>query len=199
VKRHASRGGSEPTPREIREQENRKCGAGLRNPHLAIAEFVSLQSIMQQIRATLEHAIDSHACFQQLCDCFGASLQLAQPSESEVCIAREAVARALGVSTAVADSHHLGSPWRHALVAEVTAQGGDLDTHIAEWLRIGAPSGMLCEILPGRLFPRVECQEVAAEIDVLRADLFDSNRSSFDACFGESTPPGHKQIQRYID
>ena len=56
---------------------------------------------------------------------------------------------------ALVDSHHRSALWRWALVRAVRKRSKDPDTVIVEWLRYGAPVGVVAPIHSGGLLPLI--------------------------------------------
>eukprot|EP00969_Alexandrium_andersonii_P031624 1381454-Alexandrium_andersonii.AAC.1 len=120
------------------------------------------------------------------------------PGKATVQALRREVAGALGIPASAGDVHHAHSPWRTELVRAVIARGSDPDGALPVWLEEGAPAGIAREVEPGGLFPRVDAEEAAAEVEVLHA-LQHGNHPSFRERHGQAVAPGRVQLDKAIE
>ena len=106
---------------------------------------------------------------------------------------------ALHLSFAEAEAHHPASPWKHNIVRRIAEQSEDPDSHVARWLREGAPAGLSADIEPGGLVPAVSPDEVLPLESLEALCKASGNHLSFDETLGENTAPGVDIIQGYVD
>ena len=202
VRRHRLRGPDADTAREVREQENRQCRAGLRNPHLIHDALPLLPAVMARVKQALSKAAAADPRLRQVYTALGPiqSQPSTPPPADALDVARSLVAEALALPATAAAEHHPHSPWRHRLIEAILHQSEDRDQQLAQWLEQGAPAGFAAQVPPGGWFPAIQPAEAWTEDEVLRARASESmgNHPSFSDCFGGDQAPGEALLQEAV-
>ena len=138
VKRHADRGETAASAREVRDAEDAASFAGARNAAEVIARWPLYAEVMRPIREVLLAAVKSMTDLWHQVGALGKKPKRKPPTDVTIWLVRKRLAPVLGLSHQDADAHHPASPWRYNLVRAVTAATDD-DPLIWMWLKDGAP------------------------------------------------------------
>ena len=199
VRRHKLRGPSDVSTKELREQENQNCLAGMRNAATVVRAWPKLVEVMEPIAEFLGQKIDRVPGFQGLAGCCGSDPVRPPPSETLLSLLRSQVADLLGLTRGAGQANHEAAPWKYEIIEEVGRRAEDPDVHLATWLKDGAPMGLAEPIAPGGLFPEqkeapdIEMEELAA------STRWDRNHPSFSEDFGRERPPGLDLLEEYLE
>ena len=197
IGRHSSRGDTLPSRKDLREQEDALCNAGMRNPSRVCQRWQGLVTAMMPVRAALLTAYHRHPDLQQLPLAVGENAVRSPPTEASIDAARAAVAEALGICREERNLRHPAGKWRYAIVQAVQKASGDPDIPLGSWLKDGAPQGIVKSITPGGLFPLCHSPAEASSLEGLMWGK--GNHPSFNVVREEGQPsPGVKILRDYF-
>ena len=200
VKRHVSRGVDADSLKKIRDEEDARSTAGMRNPALLQRRWPQLWSTMAAVRTILEKAHAEHEELRRLSELCGKDPPRAQPSNEVLNVIRADILKVLGKDAAKADDHHPASPWRFELVRAVLEATADSDLVLADWLQGGAPMGLAMDIEPGGHFPPAD-PAPGMDMEMLEhQERWETNHPSFnkETATGEQ-PPGPQLVSEYLE
>jgi len=120
VKRHALRGGDDPSMKEHRALEDRGCTAGCRSPADLHDGWPSLWETMAIVRSVLLRARSISSDLRGLVGCCGEAPDRPPPLEASIKAIRKELERVMGgLPEGTFDLHHPASPWRAELVGTI--------------------------------------------------------------------------------
>jgi hypothetical protein len=199
VRRHARRGATALSPKELRRREDAAALGGMRNAADLYQSWPKLWDAMAVVGRVLRDARARHAELRGLHECFGGGSARPEPSADLVARVRAEVAASLGLEPGTAEATHSCSPWRFNLVDHVQQASGDPDSYLVPWLRDGAPMGIRSPIeSSGGIFPAFEVRATRTPESVL-AEPRVPNHPSFGERAGQSRPPGHVAIEAHVN
>ena len=137
-----------------KEYENAVAVGGMRNPAQAVGRVPGLRAAGRKVRAAIEEFCASHP--DLLRDIISsAGLKQDMVNEMRIDALAEHIGRALGAR------HHrrgLRSLWRPELVRAFVELADDPDVMLAQWLEVGAPTGVAADIEASGVFPTTEAK-----------------------------------------
>ena len=199
VHRHVFRGGETKTAKEKKDDEDKECKAGMRNPAWMEHTWPELWATMAPIARLLVEARTHCAELQDLAGCCGAEPCRQPPSEAVLSILRSALEELSGADKGSFEVHHEATTWRGAMVSHMGALAKDPDRHIGKWLLRGAPMGLDCVIEPGGLFPEKQEAPERSVDELDKLEVQTSNHQSFEELHGEDKPPAWSLLQEQVD
>jgi hypothetical protein len=157
------------TAKAKRERENLACIGGLRAPWRAVEKLQLSQQVGILVRKALEQAIDSRP---ELLEAAGGDPNFDAESVRQKDAVEEARAR-VAAALGVVHPQPLGKShvWRPHLVEGWVTKAGDPEVDLAPWCRSGAPLGIVKEVIPRGVFPRVDPGEATAELAAIYTKL----------------------------
>ena len=199
VKRHRLRGPTLVGNKELKEDENQKCLAGMRNPASVLRAWPSLVPAMAELGEFLKEKIEKVPSFQGLSGCCGAEPSRPPPSETLLDLLRNQVEEILGLPRGAGKLHHPAAPWRYEIIKAVQQACDDPDVVLPVWLADGAPMGLTCPIEPGGLFPTTSDDSELALDELAAQERWTRNHPSFVEPFGRDRPPGLDLLEEYLE
>ena len=130
VRRHVLRGETDPSAREQRNEEDRHCSAGCRNPAGLQEVWPDLWETMSIVGNVLLRARTASSDLRGLVGCCGDSPSRPPPLPASLVAIRHELERVFEVPRDTFDWHHAASPWRAELVGSVMHRAGDPDAAV---------------------------------------------------------------------
>jgi hypothetical protein len=153
VKRHALRGDTSDSAREIKRAEDEAALAGMRNPASVCKAWPALVTAMRPVQVALLQWHRAHSTFRGLAGVCGSEPSRAAPSDKAVRAMRAQVSVAVGLTAAKGEEANPSSTWKYQLVRSTQTLCEDPDVHLSTWLEEGAPMGLARPIERSGLFP----------------------------------------------
>jgi hypothetical protein len=196
VARDSSLGDDGRSIKEVRDEEDAACNAGLRNPATVCRRWPKLVKAMEPVRKALLEAMDGIEELRDLPLCTGDNPTRKPPRPDAIDAARALVAKALKIPQERRNRRHPAGKWRASIVEAVQNEADDPDTLLGKWLVDGSPMGFTETITPGGLFPLCASP---AEADTLDGMLWEGgNHGSFEEVYGnDKLPPGIETLRGY--
>ena len=169
IKPYSLRGKSDPSAKELREQQNADAIGGMRNPARSVSRIPKARATGRTIFSVLKALLLAHVSHLAVLDSLGTDHCPGFPT-SLVEQARHQCASALGFTYNPANT----ADWtdlRPDFVENYVRQAEDPEVALSHWLRAGCPLGIRDELEPSGIFPAVnEREKPATEAENLYSD-----------------------------
>ena len=192
------------TGRQRRRREEEECVGGLRNPLEANSKVPGWSTTGEELRNILDRFVEEH---RVVLAPLAASLGTPEAGPMAPALVDELRLR-LAQWLQVPDGRQEEKGLQSWLVEALTAKAADPDTEVPRWLASATPLGIVKEIVPCGIFPRVQPPEGAAEaarLDALAAPAaeadgnyksYEENQALADAEFAKECTAGYVQWHR---
>lgn len=170
------RGTPAPSPKEVKKAKDDDCIAGMRNSHRAVSRIPGWFVVGERLRKVMNTFLDQHseALEQALASTSGPPVTRPQGIDTNLLDKfRTSLSSEFGgCSTSPVCGHGCDTNIRAELLGAISAAAGDPGQFAVDWLRYGAPAGILkdcsaaCVIFP----PQMEAGEGEGVTDSLARD-----------------------------